>query len=141
VVAQAVIRRGDAVLVQEGFDPAVEGCAFHRLPGGGVEFGELGACAIERELHEEFGLHVQAGAQLTVIENHFLWDGRAGHEIVLVHEATLLEHRRYRQHTFDGTDDHGQPLRCVWRSLDGTAEQVPLVPLEVDGLLAATRAA
>jgi ADP-ribose pyrophosphatase YjhB (NUDIX family) len=88
VAALALIRRGDEILVERGYD-SVKGEAFYRLLGGTIEFGELGADAVRRELHEELGVGVEAGQRVATIENIFTWEGKDWHEIVLVYECTL----------------------------------------------------
>ena len=96
-VAAAAARRGDgAVLVQRGHDSTrVE--TFHRLIGGGIDFGESAEEAVVREFDEELGARLSEVRLLGWLESRFVFDGRAGHEIVAVHtarisEARLLEH-------------------------------------------------
>ena len=77
----------DHLLLAEGRD-TVKGETFYRGLGGEVEFGERAADAVVRELREELGRAVEVRALLGVIENHFVFDGAPGHEIVYEH---LLE--------------------------------------------------
>ncbi|QWC15812.1 NUDIX domain-containing protein [Cellulomonas dongxiuzhuiae] len=125
VIALAVIRHPDtgALFVDETVDP-LTGLLFHRPAGGGVEFGERAADALVRELDEEYGLAVVVGQRLGVLENHFTFAGRAGHEIALVFEVTLA----------DAADDAPDRRPCrdqphvtgVWRS--SSEDAVPLYP-------------
>jgi ADP-ribose pyrophosphatase YjhB (NUDIX family) len=87
-VALALIRRNDEILVERGYD-TVEGGAFFRLLGGTIEFGELGADAVRRELREELGIEIEVGPRIATIENIFTWEGRRWHEIALVYECLL----------------------------------------------------
>jgi ADP-ribose pyrophosphatase YjhB (NUDIX family) len=91
-IAIAVIRHPAtrALLVQEGVGPE-SGRIFHRPPGGGIEFQELACDTIARELDEEFGLGVRVGSRIGILENLFVYGGRPGHEIVLVHEAEVID--------------------------------------------------
>ena len=88
VTALAVIRRGDDLLVERGYD-RVNGLMFYRLLGGGIEEGELGAAAVRRELREELGIEIEVGRRLATIENIFTWEGKDWHEIALVYECSL----------------------------------------------------
>ena len=88
VAALALIRRGDELLVERGYDTA-RGETFYRLLGGTVEFGELGADSVRRELREELGVEAEVGERLAVIENIFTWEGTLWHEILLVYACSL----------------------------------------------------
>lgn len=96
VVALAAVRRDDgAVLVQRGHD-ATKGQDFHRLIGGGVDFGETAEQAVVREWQEELGAHLQDVRLLAWLENLFTFDGAPGHELLAVHvgrveDAHVLE--------------------------------------------------
>lgn len=54
------------------------------LPGGHVEFGESAPVALVRELQEECGVEVRAGALLGVIEHTFIQKGERHCEVNLV---------------------------------------------------------
>jgi ADP-ribose pyrophosphatase YjhB (NUDIX family) len=88
VAALALIRRGNDLLVERGYD-SVKGEMFYRLLGGTIEEGELGADAVRRELLEELGVEVEVGGRLATIENIFTWEGKPWHEIVLVYACSL----------------------------------------------------
>ncbi len=87
-LAVAVIKRGDKVFAVKGFDD-VKQEVFYRLAGGGIEFGETGATTIEREFMEEFGMPVMHIQLSHAVENIFTFNGKPGHEIVLVYTADL----------------------------------------------------
>src|SRR5215208_1910136 len=89
-LALALIRRGDEILVEEGRDETKDE-TFFRLLGGTIEFGELGADAIRRELQEELAAEVEVKARVATLENIFTWEGSVRHEIVLVYECTLRD--------------------------------------------------
>jgi ADP-ribose pyrophosphatase YjhB (NUDIX family) len=90
--AVAVIRHPltGALLVDEIVEPGT-GRAFHRLPGGGIDCQELAHVTVARELDEEYGLAVRVGRRLGVIESLFTFEGRPGHEIVLVYQADIID--------------------------------------------------
>ncbi len=87
-VAIAVIKRGDEVLAVACYD-TVKNEKFYRLPGGGIEFGEKAADTLKREIKEEIGLEITVGKKLGVYENIFTFGNQPGHEIMVLHEASL----------------------------------------------------
>ncbi len=87
-LAVAVIKRGETVLAVRGYDE-IKQELFYRLPGGGIDFGETGAQTINREFMEEFGFCVDNVQLSHASENIFTFNGKPGHEIVLVYTATL----------------------------------------------------
>lgn len=87
-VAIAVIKRNDEVLAVACHDP-VKDETFYRLPGGGIEFGETAADTLKREIKEEIGIEITVGKKLGVYENIFTFGNQPGHEIMILHEATL----------------------------------------------------
>lgn len=100
---------------------------FHRLIGGGVEFGETALEAVIREVHEELGATLVDPVLLGVLENIFESDGLPGHEVVFVHSGRL-----------DPPDtippeggmfaDNDRPMPVEWRRVDDDVEPIPLYP-------------
>jgi 8-oxo-dGTP pyrophosphatase MutT (NUDIX family) len=135
-LALAIIWRGDEVLVQEGLDDK-----HYRLVGGGIEFGEYGLDAIQREIQEELGAELVDVHYCQTIENLFVLNGNPGHEIVLVFEAQFADQTLYEQKEFhfeDGGD--GLQFRAVWRSLDYFhTTGIPIYPNGILNLLTALR--
>jgi len=135
VVAGALVRVGDRLLVERGRDTA-RGVDFYRLIGGGVEFGEAAADAVVREWAEEFALTLVPGALLGVLENRFTYEGRPGHEIVFVFAGTVAEAWAAERERFTSRDEKGAPHEAEWVAIavlrDGS---IPLYPAGVLDLL------
>ena len=94
----ALIRQGNRILVECGRDE-VKNETFFRLLGGTVEFGEKGAESVRRELLEELGVEAEVGRLVATIENLFMYEGEAAHEICLVYECS------FRDRKLDGLDE------------------------------------
>lgn len=82
--AVAIIRRNDHILIHRATHEN-----FWSLPGGRVEFGETAAETLEREIVEELGCTSSLGALRFLVENYFVYEGRAVHEIGWYYEAAL----------------------------------------------------
>jgi ADP-ribose pyrophosphatase YjhB (NUDIX family) len=124
-IALAVVRRGDEILVFEGWDETKQE-TFYRPLGGGIEFGEPAAEAVRRELREELGVELSNVTLLGVLENIFTAFGRPGHEIAFVYSADVVDPAIYT------VDDVGRVLdedsAVMWQPLtrfDGEAVMYP----------------
>ncbi len=133
-LAVCIVRRGDEILVFEGFD-RVKGNFYYRPLGGGIEPGERAAEALARELREELHTEVTQLRLRTVIENIFECDGRGGHEIMFVFEGALADRSLYERDVIDALGDDGSRLHVVWRRIDAFDDQRCLVPPELLPLL------
>ncbi|MFP5023114.1 NUDIX domain-containing protein [Pseudonocardia phyllosphaerae] len=80
VVGAAVVRDGRLLVAQRSYPPELAGR--WELPGGGVEAGESEAGALRRELFEELGAHVRAGARVGT-------DLPIGRRVLRIHRAEL----------------------------------------------------
>lgn len=131
-IALGIIRDGDRVLLQEGYDPSKRE-TFYRPLGGTIEFGERSQETLRRELREEIGAEVTDLEFLATIESVFTFDGLAGHEIALIYTACLVDPALTRQAVISGAEPDGTPITAVWKLLDDfRSGRDPLYP---DGLL------
>jgi 8-oxo-dGTP pyrophosphatase MutT (NUDIX family) len=132
VIALAIIRRGESLLVFEWTDHATRR-RFYRPLGGGVEFGERGHEALVREIREELGADLNHVRYLGALENLFSVDGRSGHQIVLLYEAQFIDPGLYEMEETEAMEDDGSRHRVMWLSLEACrAGRSQLVP---EGLL------
>ncbi len=128
VIAVALCRAGDRVLVERGNDRARD-LHFYRAIGGGVEFGESAAEAVAREWREEFGVTLVAPALRGVLENRFTYDGRPGHEIVFVFAARIAEPEAHERDELESVDTDGARHVAVWVPIAELRDgERPLVP-------------
>jgi NADH pyrophosphatase NudC (nudix superfamily) len=131
--AQAVVRRGDDILVVEGFDQAKPE-TFYRTIGGGIEFGERAEQALRREFIEELGAELTNIRLLGVLENIFEFLGQPGHEIIFMFEAELVDRSWYEREDL-GTILDGDSA-VSWRPLAMFATgEAPLYPAGLPHLL------
>ena len=121
-LAICVFSNNDRILVAEGYD-AVKEQTFYRPLGGAIEFGERSEEAIHRELMEEIGADVSDLKYLGTLENIFVFDGKPGHEIVLVYDGVLKESGLYEQAVIEGKEaDVNESFKGVWKGLDEFGE-------------------
>jgi len=114
-LAICVFRRGDRILVAEGYDP-VKRTTFYRPLGGAIEFGERAEQSLARELREELDAEITQLKYLATLENIFTYNGQRGHEIVLVFDGAFVDRSIYERDLV-GHEDDGSTFRAVWKSL------------------------
>ncbi|QPQ30811.1 NUDIX hydrolase [Lysinibacillus sp. JNUCC 51] len=131
-IAICVFRKGDSILVAEGFDE-VKGDHYYRPIGGGIEYGETSSQAIKREVLEEIGATIMNLNYLGTIENIFTYNGDLGHEVVFIYDAEFIEKSFYEKPSFFGQEDNGAIFKLLWKPIsDFTNNKLVLVP---DGLV------
>ena len=133
-LAICVFKNNNRILVFEGYDP-VKKETFYRPLGGGIEFGESSLETICRELMEEINADVKVDSlkYLGTLENIFTFNGKPGHEIVLVYDGELSQPRLYDQAVIVGKEANGEDICVAWKNLDEFGEGKSI--LYPDGLL------
>jgi len=135
VLCICVFRKGDSILASEGYD-RVKKETFYRPLGGKLEFGEYGHQAVARELKEEIGAEVVDLRFIGTLENIFTFEGKRGHEIVLVYDGGFADRSLEERSLIEGfetsPEDYGR-IRATWKPLSYFREnRAPLYP---EGLL------
>ena len=130
-LALGIVWRGDEILVFEGYD-RFKGETFYRPLGGGIQFGERSQEALRREFREEVGSELASVCYLDTLENIFVSNGRDGHEIVMVYEASLADRSFYERETFE---IHEENAVFIARWMPLHRFQTDGLPLYPDGLL------
>lgn len=90
---------------------------FYRPLGGGIEFHESGKVAVEREIEEELSLKAKAGNLLTTFENIFFYEGRPGHEMVMLFPAEFKDRSAYERMELDIVESGKIINKAVWRTI------------------------
>ena len=128
VISICIIRRGDEILVFEGYDH-IKSETFFRPLGGGIEFGESSLEALKREFREEIGAELNNLRYLATLENIFEVYGNPGHEVIFVYAGGLAEPILYEKEIIIGFEDNGDRFKALWRSLDAfRSGRYPLYP-------------
>lgn len=133
VISICVFRRGNSILVFEGFDIARK-THYYRPLGGGIEPGERAVDAVRREIREEVQLESDGFESLGILENIFELDGKPRHEIVFVFDGRLVDESVYGT-TLTVRDVGAPPTTACWRDLNSFDELHRLTPEGLLGLL------
>lgn len=134
VISICVFRRGNSILVFEGFDIARK-THYYRPLGGGIEPGERAVDAVRREIREEVQLESDGFELLGILENIFELDGKPRHEIVFVFDGRLVDESVYGT-TLTVRDIGAPPTTACWRDLNSFDESHRLTP---EGLISLLR--
>ena len=133
VVAICLFRRGEEILVTEGFDTSTNR-RYARPLGGGVELGETSEQTIVREIREEIAADVRDLKLLGVLENLFELEGQQRHEVVFVYDGQFLESSLYEKPEIPLLEG-GWVTGAIWRPLDWFSEECMLTPVGIERLL------
>lgn len=115
-IAICVFRHNQRILVAEGYDTVKQQINYRPL-GGKIEFGELGAQTVVREIKEELGLTAANVRYLGTLESVFVHNGQAGHEIVLIYDGEFIDPSVYEQTVLTGCEDEDTPIKALWKGL------------------------
>lgn len=127
-IAICLFSHRDKILVAEGYDE-VKLQTFYRPLGGTIEFGEYSNQTIVRELREELGAEVAGVRYLFTLENIFTFNGKAGHEILLVHDGVFVDSTFYTRTAWQAHEDEKAPFTARWMALgEFAAGNPPLYP-------------
>ena len=125
--ATGTAQAGEKLLFSRGYDE-VKKEAFLRPLGGHVEFGEKGEETIRREMQEEVGCDALNVRFISTFENLFTYNGKQGHEIVLVYEGTLADKALYEKDSFTFMEGDRKSEACWLSKGEVEQEGVPIYP-------------
>ncbi len=109
---------------------------FYRPLGGGIEFHESGEVAIAREIEEELGQQVSVNGLVATFENIFVYEGKKGHEIVLLFDTKFIDPENYKKSELDIVESGKVINKAVWRTVDQIRlEGAKLYPLGIEKVL------
>lgn len=140
-LALCVFRRGDRIFVSQGYDSHKDQI-FYRPIGGKIEFGESGAEAAAREVREEIGAEITGLVYLGTLENIFAYEGKPGHEIVLIYDGRFRDPAMNQNDIrVQGIDDGDFLYEATWKPLDvfRGSDAPPLYPAGLLALLDSAR--
>lgn len=131
-MALCVFRHRGRILVARGRDGS-NGASFYRPLGGGIDFGETGAEAIAREIHEETGAAISAPHYLGTLESIFTYRGKPRHELLLIFDARFLDRSIYERECVEAREGERR-IVARWLAPDAIHD-APLVPEGLADLL------
>lgn len=133
-LALCLFRHRGRILVNQGYD-TIKGQSYFRPIGGGIEYGETGAEAVVREVREELGAEVSSIVRVGVFENIFTYNGRPGHEIVLIFDGRFCDEALYDRDLIVGVESDGEPFEARWHGSESFSAHTPLYPEGLSDLL------
>jgi 8-oxo-dGTP pyrophosphatase MutT (NUDIX family) len=116
VVAIGLHWRAGRLLAAEVRDDAGELKGVRPL-GGAVHFGEFWQTALAREFNEELGIDIAIEGAPLVMENIFVREGVAGHEVVFISEVEFLDDPFKDMDSINFREDSGVPGVARWFDL------------------------
>jgi putative intracellular protease/amidase/ADP-ribose pyrophosphatase YjhB (NUDIX family) len=136
-LALALIRNKEGKYLFHKAHDKVKGETFYRPLGGGIEFSESGQIALEREIREELSQEVHVSELMASFENIFTFEGRRGHEIILLFPAKFKDESICERQELDIFESGVVVGKAVWRSVaDIKVEGAQLYPNGIERMLA-----
>lgn len=114
VKAMCVLERDGKFIVSKGYD-TVKKENFYRILGGHLDFGERAEDGVRREIREELGCEIEKLKFLTVLENIFIYNGEAGHEIIFLYSGELSDKSLYEKQSITIVEPD-KTFEAVWVS-------------------------
>jgi 8-oxo-dGTP pyrophosphatase MutT (NUDIX family) len=114
-IAICILKHKEALFVGEHYDSA-KGETFYRPLGGRIEFRERGSECVVRELREEMGAEIKDLIYLGAMENIFTYNGRPGHEIVLLYQGKFVDPQLYERESVK-CRENGEEFLSKWKSI------------------------
>ena len=112
-VVLGIAKKGNKILVSEGYDK-VKNQTFYRCLGGGIEFFETSQEALKREFKEEIDVDIEIGEYCGISENIFTFQGKRGHEIVFLYNIKIKD-EDYKE-KYQMIDDDGES-EAIWMDI------------------------
>lgn len=123
------------LLLHKAYDSTAKE-SFYRPLGGGIEFQERGEDAIAREIHEELGLKVTVDRLIEVFENIFVYEGKPGHEIVMLFATRFQDVKNYEFTELDIVEGGKIIGQAVWRTVEEIrSEGSKIYPAGIENVL------
>lgn len=116
VLALGLITDRDRTFVSQGYD-AKKKQTYYRSLGGGVDFGEASAVALEREFQEELEAALTNILYLGCLENIFEFDGKPGHEIIQLYACDFCDRHFYERESVEFNEGKRGKL-ALWIDCD-----------------------
>ncbi len=113
-VVLGIAKKDNKLLVSKGYDKVKEQF-FYRCLGGGIEFQETSIEALKREFKEEIDIDIEIENYCGLSENIFTFQGKKGHEIVLLYNIKIKDEdykEKYHMIDDDGEDE------AIWVDID-----------------------
>jgi ADP-ribose pyrophosphatase YjhB (NUDIX family) len=116
-----LFRHNGKILGCEGTD-TVKNETFYRPAGGMIEFQEKAENALRREIKEETGEDITNIKYLTTIENIFTYEGKSGHEIILIFDAEFVNKNLYEEEAIKISESNDVWCYAYWKNPDEFGE-------------------
>lgn len=126
-IALGIAVRNGKILASRGYDE-IKDKHFYRCLGGGIEFLERSDDTLKREYLEEIGADITVNKFLGVSENIFTFNGKTGHELILLYDITISEDSYKEQYFIEGNVNHIVDWVDVEKIKSG---EITLYPTEV----------